>query len=67
LFENLEQWNPIHSNVVGGSATTSVETDAVDFFSRDAIPPLSLPRMLPLQIDMAFEHSRNPELPTVFD
>ena len=54
-------------DLVGGTATTSVETDAVDFFARDAIPPLSLPRMLPWQIDLAFEHSRNPELPTVFD
>jgi ADP-ribose pyrophosphatase YjhB (NUDIX family) len=54
-------------DLVGGTATTSVETDAVDFFARDEIPSLSRSRVLPWQIDLAFEHSRNPELPTVFD
>ncbi len=54
-------------DLMGGAAMTSAETDAVDFFARDALPPLSLSRVLPWQIDLAFEHSRHPELPTVFD
>jgi len=54
-------------DLIGGTATTSVETDGVDFLAQDAIPLLSLSRVLPWQIDLAFEHSRHPELPTLFD
>ncbi len=53
--------------LIGGTARASAETDAVEFFAPDALPPLSLSRVLPWQIHLAFEHSRHPELPTIFD
>lgn len=53
--------------LVGGAAVTSLETEAVGFFSQDAVPPLSLTRVLPSQIDRMFEHYRHPEWATEFD
>jgi ADP-ribose pyrophosphatase YjhB (NUDIX family) len=53
--------------LVGGSATQSVETDAVAFFREDAIPNLSVSRVTLAQIRRLFEHHRNPALPTDFD
>lgn len=41
--------------ITGGTATTSHETLAVDFFARDQLPPLSTSRVLPAQIDRFFE------------
>jgi ADP-ribose pyrophosphatase YjhB (NUDIX family) len=65
---------PFHSyklffvcELAGGEPTLSVETTAVDFFSEDAIPPLSLPRVTPVQIQHMFGHYRHPEWPTSFD
>ena len=51
----------------GGTASTSIETTAVDFFAEDNIPPLSLSRVTPVQIRHMFDHYRNPEWPTSFD
>ncbi|BAZ17589.1 NUDIX hydrolase [Calothrix sp. NIES-4071] len=56
-----------HCELVGGSAATSIETDDVGFFAEDAIPELSLGRILPHQITRMFEHYRNSNLPTDFD
>lgn len=56
-----------HCELVGGSAATSIETDDVGFFAEDAIPKLSLGRVLPHQITRMFEHYRNRDLPTDFD
>ena len=53
--------------IVGGSATPSTETEAVEFFSESEIPPLSLTRVTPGQIARFFEHHRNPDWPTDFD
>ncbi len=53
--------------IFGGEATRSDETDEVGFFTRDVIPPLSLTRVTPEQIDRMFEHRRHPEWPTDFD
>lgn len=53
--------------IIGGSAKTSYETTAVDFFAEDEIPELSITRILPSQIARMFEHYRNPNLPTDFD
>ena len=53
--------------IQGGEPCTSSETPAVDFFSPDALPPLSATRILPEQIHRMFEHWRNPGLPTYFD
>ncbi|MBL0159007.1 MAG: NUDIX hydrolase [Bryobacterales bacterium] len=55
------------ARLVGGAAAHSVETDGVDFFAEDEIPPLSLTRVTPAQIRHMFEHHRHPEWPTSFD
>lgn len=53
--------------LLGGEAKESIETAGVDWFAEDALPPLSLPRVLPEQIARMFEHYRHPEWPTDFD
>ena len=66
--------NPCHiykivflCELTGGEATHSVETDGVGFFPRDGIPPLSLERTTPAQIERLFEHADHPDWPTDFD
>ena len=56
-----------HCEIVGGSPTTSSETDGVDFFKQDAIPELSTGRVTSAQIDRFFDFLRSPDLPTDFD
>jgi ADP-ribose pyrophosphatase YjhB (NUDIX family) len=51
----------------GTAAFTGTETDAVDFFAEDALPPLSLQRITAPQIHMMFRHERERTLPTEFD
>jgi ADP-ribose pyrophosphatase YjhB (NUDIX family) len=65
---------PFHSyklfflcSLAGGAPNPSIETVAVDFFSENAIPPLSLPRVTPTQIRHMFDHHRHPDWPTSFD
>jgi ADP-ribose pyrophosphatase YjhB (NUDIX family) len=53
--------------LTGGTATTSIETDAVDFFPVTALPELSLGRILPSQIERLYQHYLQPALPTDFD
>jgi ADP-ribose pyrophosphatase YjhB (NUDIX family) len=57
----------VSCDVVGGEATTSVETDAVEFFAEDALPSLSVARVTPKQVARLFEHHRHPGRPTDFD
>ena len=45
----------------------NAETEAVGFFSEDALPELSIGRITPEQIKRLFEHYRRPDLPTDFD
>ncbi len=66
--------NPFHiykffflCRIVGGQATTSIETDDVRFFGRHEIPPLSLGRVTPQQIETMFEFHHHPDRPAVFD
>lgn len=54
-------------DLVGGQAKVSYESDAVEFFPEDQIPPLSLTRVTPALIAHLFEHHRHPEWPTSFD
>jgi ADP-ribose pyrophosphatase YjhB (NUDIX family) len=56
-----------HCEVVGGSLRTSYETPGVDWFPRDALPPLSLDRVLPAQIERLYQHREEPSLPTDYD
>jgi len=54
-------------DLVGGSPHAEEETDAVEFFASDRIPPLSLTRVTTAQIGRIFEHFLHPEWPTQFD
>jgi ADP-ribose pyrophosphatase YjhB (NUDIX family) len=53
--------------ILGGAAATSVETDAVDFFDKHSLPPLSTTRVVEKQIHRMFEHHSNPALQTGYD
>jgi ADP-ribose pyrophosphatase YjhB (NUDIX family) len=53
--------------ITGGAARTSNETTAVDFFRQHELPPLSLGRTTPAQIDRMFHHRLHADLPTEFD
>ncbi|WP_392534076.1 NUDIX hydrolase [Nostoc sp. C117] len=53
--------------IIGGSPSSSIETEAVDFFPENALPELSLGRVTPAQITRLFQHYRQPDLPTDFD
>jgi ADP-ribose pyrophosphatase YjhB (NUDIX family) len=56
-----------HCRAVGGALRTSHETPGVDWFPRDALPPLSLDRVLPAQVERLFQHRDEAALPTDFD
>ena len=55
------------AELIGGEAKTSEETTEVGFFSPDQLPPLSLARTLPDDIELALAYQRDPALPTQFD
>ena len=57
----------VRCEIVGGTPATSIETDGVGFFRRDAIPPLSLGRTAPSQLAVLFAHHDDPDRPTDFD
>ena len=54
-------------DLMGGASSGSHETDAVDFFPENRIPPLSLTRVTPDEIQHMFDHYHHPEWPTSFD
>jgi len=51
----------------GGTATLSNETDGVEFFPVNELPPLSVGRASQSQIERLYEHHLNRGLPTDFD
>jgi ADP-ribose pyrophosphatase YjhB (NUDIX family) len=53
--------------LVGGEERTSHETSGVGFFARNAIPPLDTERTAVSQIDLAYRHLADPNLPAEFD
>ena len=53
--------------LVGGQATTGIETSDVQFFAEDALPPLSLGRNTESQIQLAFKYLHSPDEPVYFD
>ena len=53
--------------IIGGKATSSIETEEVKFFAEDNIPQLSIKRVTTTQITRLFEHYRNRDLATDFD
>jgi ADP-ribose pyrophosphatase YjhB (NUDIX family) len=48
-------------------APAALETLDVGWFASEALPPLSLGRVLPRQLERALAHHRDPSLPTEFD
>src|SRR6266852_4195024 len=54
-------------DLVGGSASPSLETSAVAFFGWEEIPQLSTARVTVRQIERLFAHHANRILPTEFD
>mgnify|MGYP002681188701 CR=1 FL=1 len=53
--------------LTGGAPAMSMETDGVDFFREDSLPPLSIMRTTESVLHRMFEHHRNPDLPTDYD
>jgi len=53
--------------ITAGEATTSYETEQVEFFDENDLPKLSITKTLPEQIAKMFEYHRRPELPVYFD
>jgi ADP-ribose pyrophosphatase YjhB (NUDIX family) len=53
--------------LIGGTPRPSIETDEVAFFPENNLPPLSVARVTPQQIEHLFGHFRHPEWPTSFD
>ena len=53
--------------LTGGEARGSYETDAVGFFDPQDLPPMSLGRSTPRQVERMLEHWRDRALPTEFD
>ena len=53
--------------ITGGAPQSSLETDGVEFFALDALPPLSTPRVTAAQIQRMYEHHRDRTLPADFD
>lgn len=57
----------IQCEIIGGQPNEGIETNAVDFFAVDALPPLSIARNTESQIKMAFKHLHNLKEPTFFN
>jgi ADP-ribose pyrophosphatase YjhB (NUDIX family) len=55
------------AEMLDGAAKTSLETTAVEFFSLDRLPPLSLGRTLPEDIEQAYAAHCDPTRETVID
>lgn len=54
-------------DVQGGELRGSYETDAVEFFPTDALPPMSTGRCTPRQVLRMEEHFRDRSMPADFD
>ena len=53
--------------LTGGEPTTSLETDGVDFFAADDLPPLSLGRTLPEDVALLCDYRETPDRPCYVD
>jgi ADP-ribose pyrophosphatase YjhB (NUDIX family) len=54
-------------DLIGGEATTSIETGGAEFFDLNNLPPLSITRNTLEEIQRCFVHHHQPDLPTEFD
>ncbi|MCR2821995.1 NUDIX hydrolase [Lederbergia panacisoli] len=57
----------IHCEIIGGEANNGLETNDVQFFLDNDLPPLSLNRNTESQIKMLFEFLKNPYKQVVLD
>jgi ADP-ribose pyrophosphatase YjhB (NUDIX family) len=57
----------IQCEIIGGQPMKGLETSAVEFFSENKLPPLSIARNTQSQIEIAFKHLYNPKEPVYFD
>lgn len=53
--------------IIGGTATCSIETDKIEFFNRNELPELSITKVLAFQIDKMFDYYNQPELKVYCD
>lgn len=53
--------------IIGGQATKGIETQEIDFFEENNLPPLSLNRNTQSQIKTMFEFYRNPNQNVIVD
>ncbi len=53
--------------ITEGISKTNHETSDIGWYGIDALPDLSLHRVMPNQILRLYEHSTNPDIPTDFD
>lgn len=54
-------------DLIGGEATTSIESSEIEFFPIDQLPPLDTHRTGAAQLQTAWQHEQNPSLPTKFN
>jgi ADP-ribose pyrophosphatase YjhB (NUDIX family) len=54
-------------DLLGGEATTSIETGGAEFYALDELPPLSIERTTLEELQRCFVHHHQPDLPTEFD
>ena len=57
----------IQCEIIGGSPTTGIETNGIQFFSVNNLPLLSIDRNTESQIETLFEFLENPNKETIFD
>ena len=57
----------IQCKIVGGEFNQAFDILDRGFFTPNALPPLSLPRVLPEQMNLLFDFLNNPDKPAVFN
>jgi ADP-ribose pyrophosphatase YjhB (NUDIX family) len=57
----------IQCEIIGGQPMVGIETSAVEFFTVNGLPPLSIERNTRTQIEMAFKHLHNSNETVYFD
>ncbi|MCD7033959.1 NUDIX hydrolase [Metabacillus sp. GX 13764] len=53
--------------ITGGKAEASIETEDVQFFPKNDLPPLSIGRITEGQIHLMFDYLDNPDKPALFE
>lgn len=57
----------IQCEVSSGEHTSAFDILDIDFFAQNAIPELSLDRVLPVQLDLMFQYLHNPDKEVIID